>query len=52
MRAALPGCVSASGPELEPLYRALGWTEVGQIPGYSKNAHGGFDATVLSALRR
>ena len=31
----------------EPLYRSLGWTEAGRIPGWARNAEGGEDATVF-----
>ncbi len=38
---------TSEGSNAEPLYRATGWTEAGQIPGYSTNSQGTFDATVL-----
>src|SRR5262249_14598082 len=30
-----------------PLYDALGWTRVGEIPGYAYKPHGGLTATIL-----
>jgi GNAT superfamily N-acetyltransferase len=35
------------GSSAEPLYRALGWTEVGQIPAFSKNDDGSMAGTTL-----
>lgn len=36
-----------AGGAAEPLYRALGWTEAGRIPGYAMNADGSLGDTVL-----
>jgi ribosomal protein S18 acetylase RimI-like enzyme len=36
-----------AGDTAEGLYRRLGWTEAGRIPGFALNAEGGADATVL-----
>lgn len=33
--------------DAEPLYRRIGYTEVGRIPGYALNAAGGADTTVI-----
>ena len=30
-----------------PLYDALGWTRVGEIPGFAYKPHGGLTATIL-----
>jgi ribosomal protein S18 acetylase RimI-like enzyme len=35
------------GDSAEPLYRSLGWTEVGVIPKFARNAEGGLDGTVI-----
>jgi acetyltransferase len=36
-----------AGDTAEGLYRRLGWTEAGRIPGFALNGDGGADATVL-----
>ncbi len=36
-----------AGDAAEPLYRSLGWTEVGQIPRFALNPDGSFCATVI-----
>jgi GNAT superfamily N-acetyltransferase len=36
-----------AGGAAEPLYRSLGWNETGRIPGFSTNAAGTFDDTVI-----
>lgn len=35
------------GREAVPLYRAAGWTEVGRIPGYTREVDGSHHATVV-----
>ncbi len=35
------------GDSAEPLYRSLGWTEVGRIPRFARNGAGGLDGTVI-----
>lgn len=35
------------GDAAEPLYRAMGYTEAGRIPGFALNAEGAYDATII-----
>ncbi len=35
------------GDAAEPLYRGMGWTEAGRVPGFALNGEGGYDATIF-----
>ena len=38
---------TSEGDAAELLYRGMGWTEAGRVPGFALNAAGGYDATIF-----